>query len=292
MIRAGVGKCMAAPGAAHVRWSRPERARPDGRVISEKRMSMTTTSSSTPAMDVFWDNVKTILYALALAMVLRFTIAQPFRIPSGSMQPTLEVGDYIVVTKWSYGYGRFSFAPLEGLLPHGRLFGSQPQRGDVVVFRPMPEPDRDFIKRVIGMPGDRIQVIDGVLHINGEAVQREYARRTSTFENEHGFVEHIPTYRETLPNGVSYITFDKGPRSELDNTRVYEVPEGHYFMMGDDRDNSADSRVPSVVGFVPYDNLVGPAQFVVVSFDDSTSIFRPWTLFTGFRGERFLKSVD
>lgn len=254
-------------------------------------MSMTTTSgSTTPAMDVFWDNVKTILYALALAMVLRFTIAQPFRIPSGSMQPTLEVGDYIVVTKWSYGYGRFSFAPLEGLLPHGRLFGSQPQRGDVVVFRPPPEQDRDFIKRVIGLPGDRIQVIDGVLTINGEPVQRE-SLGIMNFENEHGEIEPIQTYRETLPNGVSYTTFDRGT-FELDNTRVYEVPEGNYFMMGDDRDNSADSRVPSVVGFVPYDNLVGPAQFVVVSFNNRTSIFQPWTLFTGFRGDRFLKAVN
>src|SRR5215475_10855001 len=138
-------------------------------------MTMSTTGepTSTPAMDVFWENVRTILYALALAMVLRFTIAQPFRIPSGSMQPTLEVGDYIIVTKWSFGYGRYSFAPLEGLLPHGRLFGRAPERGDVVVFRPAPEPDRDFIKRVIGMPGDRIQMIDGRLYINGEAVQRE-----------------------------------------------------------------------------------------------------------------------
>ncbi|QGZ95317.1 signal peptidase I [Terricaulis silvestris] len=256
-------------------------------------MSMSTTSSSSqqPAMDVFWDNVKTILYALALAMVLRFTIAQPFRIPSGSMQPTLEVGDYIVVTKWSYGYGRFSFAPLEGLLPRGRLFGSQPQRGDVVVFRPLPEPDRDFIKRLIGMPGDRIQVINGAVHINGEPITRESLGAVS-FENEAGFVEQIPAWRETLPNGVSYTTFDKNPRGELDNTRVFVVPDGNYFMMGDDRDNSADSRVPSVVGFVPYDNLVGPAQFTVVSFDSSTSIFRPWTLFTGFRGERFLKSVN
>lgn len=253
-------------------------------------MSMTTTSSSTPAMDVFWDNVKTILYALALAMVLRFTIAQPFRIPSGSMQPTLEVGDYIVVTKWSYGYGRFSFAPLEGLLPHGRLFGSQPQRGDVIVFRPQPEPGRDFIKRLIGLPGDRIQVNNGVLYINGEAVERE-SLGVQPFENEHGIVEHIQRYRETLPNGVSYTTFDRGA-TELDSTRVFEVPEGNYFMMGDDRDNSADSRVPSVVGFVPYDNLVGPAQFIVVSFDNTTSIFQPWTLFTGFRGNRFLKSVN
>ncbi|PZO50117.1 MAG: signal peptidase I [Alphaproteobacteria bacterium] len=254
-------------------------------------MSMSSTSSSQPAMDVFWDNVKTILYALALAMVLRFTIAQPFRIPSGSMQPTLEVGDYIVVTKWSYGYGRYSFAPLEGLLPQGRLFGSTPAQGDVVVFRPTPEPDRDFIKRVIGMPGDRVQMIDGALHINGQAVERE-SLGTIDFENEAGFVERIPAYRETLPNGASYVVFDRNPRSELDNTRVFVVPDGHYFMMGDDRDNSADSRVPSVVGYVPYDNLVGPAQFVVASFDSTTSLFRPWTLFTGFRGERFLKSVD
>ncbi len=255
-------------------------------------MSMTTTSgSSTPAMDVFWDNVKTILYALALAMVLRFTIAQPFRIPSGSMQPTLEVGDYIVVTKWSYGYGRYSFAPLEGLLPRGRLFGSQPQRGDVVVFRPPPEPSRDFIKRLIGLPGDRIQMINGVLHINGVAVEREAVGTTMDCPDSVNNPTEATLYRETLPNGVSYVTCDKG-MTELDNTREVTVPEGHYFMMGDDRDNSADSRVASVVGFVPYDNIVGPAQFVVVSFDNTTSIFRPWTLFTGFRGDRFLKPVN
>jgi signal peptidase I len=254
-------------------------------------MATTETSSSGTAMAVFWDNVKTIAYALALAVLLRFAVAQPFRIPSGSMQPTLEVGDYIVVTKWSYGYGRFSFAPLEGLLPHGRLFGSEPQRGDVVVFRPTPEPTRDFIKRVIGLPGDRIQMIDDVLYINGEAVERESLGEVD-FENEDGRIEQIQAYRETLPNGVSYTIFDRTPHGELDNTRVYHVPEGHYFMMGDDRDNSADSRVPAVVGFVPYDNLVGPAQFIVVSFDGATSLVRPWTLFSGFRGNRFLKAVE
>src|SRR5215475_6071778 len=120
-------------------------------------MSMSTTNpSSTPAMSVFWENVRTILYALALALAIRFAIAQPFRIPSGSMQPTLQVGDYIVVTKWSYGYGRYSFAPLDGLLPHGRLFNHAPTRGQVVVFRPPPSPEKDFIKRLIGLPGDRI----------------------------------------------------------------------------------------------------------------------------------------
>lgn len=259
--------------------------------MSEKCMSMSTTSS-TPAsgMDIFWENVRTILYALALAMVLRFSIAQPFRIPSGSMQPTLEVGDYIVVTKWSYGYGRYSFAPLEGLLPHGRLFGAPPERGDVVVFRPVPEPTRDFIKRLIGMPGDRIQVIDGLLHINGQAVERESLGMVE-FENEVGESEYIQGYRETLPNGVSYTVFDRSV-TELDNTREYIVPADNYFMMGDDRDNSADSRVPSVVGYVPADNLVGPAQFTVASFNHTTSLLAPWTLFTGFRADRFLKPVE
>lgn len=252
-------------------------------------MSMTTTTPSSPAMSAFWENVRVILYALALALLLRFTIAQPFRIPSGSMQPTLEIGDYIVVTKWSYGYGRYSFAPLEGLLPPGRLFGSPPERGDVVVFRPTHEPNRDFIKRVIGLPGDRVQMIDGVLHINGEAVQREDLGVVE-FENGDGFVERIPAYRETLPNGVSYTTFDRSPRSELDNTREVTVPEGHYFMMGDDRDFSDDSR--RSVGFVPADNLVGPARFVVASFDHTTNLFMPWTLITGFRAERFLKPVE
>lgn len=174
-------------------------------------------------------------------------------------------------------------------MPHGRLFGHLPERGDVIVFRPEPEPDRDFIKRVIGLPGDRIQVTDGKLYINGEAVQREDLGLTA-FEEADGSVSQIDTVRETLPNGVTYTTFNKFDDGELDNTREFVVPEGHYFMMGDDRDNSADSRT-SVVGYVPYDNLVGPARFIIASFDGTTSIFQPWTLLTGFRGERFLKAV-
>jgi signal peptidase I len=256
-------------------------------------MSMTSASSSTPGSSVFWENVRTVFYALALAMVLRFTIAQPFRIPSGSMQPTLQVGDYILVTKWSYGYGRYSFAPLDALLPHGRLFAHAPRRGDVVVFRPPPDPSRDFIKRVIGLPGDRIQMIDGVLHINGVAVRRELVGPTQLCPDSDDpgsgeFSRPATIYRETLPNGVSYLTCDKG-MTELDNTREYVVPPDNYFMMGDDRDNSDDSR--RFVGFVPSDYLVGPAPLIVVSFDNTTSLFRPWTLFTGFRTDRFLKRV-
>lgn len=252
-------------------------------------MTMTSETRPVTAMDSFWENVRTIIYALALAMLIRFAVAQPFRIPSGSMQPTLEVGDYIVVTKWSYGYSRFSLAPLDRLLPSGRLFGRAPERGDIVVFRPEGE-TRDFVKRLIGMPGDRIQVTDGVLYINGEPVQRE-ALGLRDFEQPDGTIEQIPTVRETLPNGVSYNTFDRYPEWDLDNTREFLVPANHYFMMGDDRDNSQDSRTV-FVGMVPADNLIGPAQFVFASFDGSTSIFRPWTLFTGFRAERFLHSVN
>jgi signal peptidase I len=202
------------------------------------------------------------LGVLAFLMLLsvRFVALQPFRQPSGSMQPTHRVGCYFVVAKWSYGYSRYSFAPFHDLFPRGRWLARAPERGDVVVFRPAPEPDRDFVKRLIGLPGDRIQMIEGVLHINGEGVQRE-ALGLMQIDSD-GMVERIPAFRETLPNGVSYVTLDRTPTSELDNTRVYVVPEGHYFMMGDDRDNSADSRVPSYVGYVPYDNLIGRVAHV------------------------------
>lgn len=246
--------------------------------------------SAPTGLSAIWDNVKTILYALLLAMVIRFAIAQPFRIPSGSMEPTLLVGDYIVVTKWSYGYSKFSLSPLN-FGPPGRLFGNQPKRGDVVVFRPAGIEDKDYVKRLVGLPGDRLQVIDSVLYINGEAVKREKLA-TVDFTDQYG--ETLPTtrYLETLPNGVSYITFDKG-LTPGDNTQVYEVPEGHYMMMGDNRDNSADSRFETNgFGYVPYDHLVGKAQFVFVSFDHTTSLIKPWTLITGFRGDRFVHGVE
>lgn len=249
-----------------------------------------TTDAENPAMNVFWENVRTVLYALALAMVIRFMIAQPYRIPSASMEPTLEEGDYIVVTKWSYGYGPYSFAPLEGLAPPGRMFGTEPERGDIVVFRPTLEPDRDFVKRLIGLPGDRVRVTGGRLEINGVPVERESLGLTP-FQRPDGQMVERPGWRETLPNGVTYTTFDDDPAGPLDNTRIFVVPEGHYFLMGDNRDNSEDSRTYAV-GMVPYENLVGPAQAVIVSFDKTTNIFQPWTLFTGFRTERFLRPLE
>jgi signal peptidase I len=237
-----------------------------------------------------WETVKTILYALALAMCIRFVFVQPFRIPSGSMQPTLLVGDYMVVSKWSYGYSRFSIEPLNFGWPSGRIFGHEPQRGDVVVFRPVPQEDKDLVKRLIGMPGDTIQVTDGHLIINGTPVQRA-SEGTAHFKEQTGEYDDIPVWRETLPNGKSYITFDRDPDGRLDNTDIYTVPEGNYFFMGDDRDNSADSRTPEV-SYVPFENLVGKVQFVFVSFDPSTQLFKPWTLITGIRGDRFVHHVN
>lgn len=266
-------------------------------------MVTTRTSAKQSAKGEFIETIKTIVYALALAMVIRFAFVQPFRIPSGSMQPNLLVGDYIVVTKWSYGYSRFSIAPLEGLAPGGRLFASQPERGDTAVFRPATQPTMDFVKRVIGLPGDRIQMRGGVLHINGEPVVRTFVGERE-FRDGANRVSTVRVFEETLPGGRTYTVFERGSQAEgdcfdqfgasycaYDDTPEYVVPAGHYFMMGDDRDNSEDSR-SGQVGYVPFDNLVGRAEFVFVSFDYETSLFRPWTLLTELRGDRFFKGIE
>jgi signal peptidase I len=262
---------------------------------------------------VVWENVRTIVYALILAFGIRFWIAQPFRIPSSSMEPTLLVGDYIVVTKWSYGYGRFSFAPLDRFLPAGRIFFTPPHRGDLVVFRPPGQPNRDYVKRLIGMPGDTIRVQAGVLSIrpagSADFIQVERRPRMDLVTPMANFGLAAQAFEETLPDGPTYITYDYGPGADLDDGE-WEVPAGHYFMMGDNRDNSEDSRAPcgrasprlgdlapgpctrpAPVGFVPEDHLVGPAQFVFVSFDETTQL-APWTWITGIRGDRFLRPVE
>jgi len=198
---------------------------------------------------------------LLLALVgSRFVGFQLFRMPSGSMQPTLHVGDYIAASKWAYGFSRYSVAPFEGLAPHGRVLTRLPVRGDIVVFRPSPEPDRDFVKRIVGLPGDHVRMMSGALYINGEPVRRQSMGEVA-FQNEYGGVDNVQEFRETLSNGVSYDTFDRG-ETELDNTREFVVPTDSYFVLGDDRDNSADSRVASVVGFVPLENLVGRVDHI------------------------------
>jgi signal peptidase I len=217
-----------------------------------------------------------VLVPLAIAVLLsplliRTFLFQPFNIPAGSMKPTLLVGDYIFVSKYSYGYNRYSF-PLSPPLAliSGRVFASEPERGDVVVFRLPKDPSTDYVKRVIGLPGDRIQMINGLLHINGTPVKREQIE--DFVETDDGREVHIKQWRETLPNGVSHPTLDMVDNGFYDNTKEYRVPAGHYFMMGDNRDNSSDSRVESAVGYVPAENLIGQVQIMFWSVDEKRHI--------------------
>ncbi|WP_018697681.1 signal peptidase I [Amorphus coralli] len=221
-----------------------------------------------------FETVKVVVQALLIALVIRTFLFQPFNIPSGSMMDTLLIGDYLFVNKYSYGYSRYSF-PF-GIVPlSGRVMESEPERGDVAVFKLPADNSTDFIKRVIGLPGDKIQMIDGVLHINGEAIAKE---RIDDFvdTDPSGNEIRIPRFVETLPNGVSYQVLDADPDGFWDNTRVYEVPAGHYFMMGDNRDNSSDSRVLSYVGYVPFENFVGRASIIFFSIKDEAPVWQIW----------------
>jgi signal peptidase I len=201
---------------------------------------------------------------LLTPLIVKSFFFQPFEILSGAMEPTLLVGDYLFASKYAYGYSHYSL-PFSPRLFYGRVLASEPQRGDVVVFRLPKDDSADYIMRVIGLPGDRIQMIEGVLHINEVPVERE--RIYDLIDTEDGRrTTVVKRWRETLPNGVSYTTWDLYD-SFLDNTPVYTVPPGNYFMMGDNRDNSQDSRVLSQVGYVPFENIVGRAAILFFSID-------------------------
>lgn len=231
-----------------------------------------------------WDTIKTLVYAVLIAMVFRTVLIEPFSIPSGSMKPTLLEGDYLFVTKYSYGYSRFSM-PFSPSLWHGRIFYSPPQRGDVVVFRQPTNDKTDFIKRIVGLPGDRIQVINGVLNINGEALKRVQGPARID-----GMVRH-DEYVETLLGGKRHLIWERSDNEPSDNTRVYIVPPDHFFAMGDNRDNSQDSRFPDV-GPVPAENLIGRAEFVFFSHDSSASWWQVWKWPGAIRWGRIFKSID
>jgi signal peptidase I len=241
-------------------------------------MSETATSEPKSAANETVEIIKTVFWALVIALFLRVLLFQPFTIPSASMEPNLYEGDYVVVTKFSYGYSRYSI-PFGPPLFKGRIFEKPPQQGDIAVFKTPRDNHTDLIKRVIGLPGDRIQMKDGLLYINDKQVPRVPAGSVKEDVGE-GYIRDVARFRETLPNGRSYLTDDFGPDGQLDNTDVYTVPPGNYFMMGDNRDNSADSRVPPEaggVGYLPAENLVGRAQIVLVSWNKGASLFKPWT---------------
>ena len=237
--------------------------------------------------------IKTVIFALLIAFVLRVLLFQPFTIPSASMEPTLYEGDYIVVSKWAYGYSKYSSGlPINLPLGEGRIFGSAPERGDIVVFK-LPRDDKtDYIKRVIGLPGDRIQMIANKLHINGQPVEDAVVGQSEVADMFGP--RAVVRSRETLPGGKSFITQDFGPGGDLDDTLVYEVPTGHYFMMGDNRDNSIDSRVAesSGVGLVPAQNLVGRAEIIMFSWEPGASLINPISWFSNIRPSRFFQMLD
>jgi signal peptidase I len=262
------------------------------------------------AFSEFWEIVKTLLWAAVIAIVIRTFAYEPFNIPSGSMVPTLLEGDYLFVSKMAYGYSKFSFPG--GLVPvEGRIWEGAPTRGEVVVFRPPGQPETDFIKRVIGLPGDRVQVREGRLYINDVLVERQ--RIEDYVDPDFPGNDPSAQYLETLPSGVTHrIIESQEDGGGFDNTPVYVVPADHYFMMGDNRDGSNDSRAYNsvdqqcstgtiddsnkkclgAVGFVPKENLIGPAKILFWSYGESFRVYNPITWVTALRFDRLLNVIE
>ena len=252
---------------------------------------------------------KTIFYALLIAFLLRVVLFQPFTIPSESMEPTLLKGDYIIVSKFAYGWSRHSI-PFSPPIGHGRFLGRQPRRGDIIVFKLPRNTSQDYIKRLIGLPGDRIQVIHGQVSINGAPMARTPAP-PGMEQTSYGGTFPVARFKNVLATGKSFVTNSYGPDGMADNTGVYVVPKNCYFMMGDNRDNSADSRFDPGdvdaseascpwnhdldrfvsqdlgVGFVPFEDLEGRADIILFSWNPGVSLFKPWTWVTDARWDRF-----
>lgn len=241
---------------------------------------------------VIGEFISTVLWAIGIALVLRTFLFQPFTIPSNSMQPELTKGDYIITSKYSLGYGRHAAEPLPFPIKRGRLFERKPDRGDIIVFRP-DGMDKNLIKRLVGLPGDQLQMISGVLHLNGERVGIESYGSEKRLD-KYGNLQDTDVQRETLPDTETISIYDAMKNSPSDNTSVFTVPAGHYFFMGDNRDNSLDSRYSVArggAGYVPAEALMGKAEFVFLSVEDDFVLFKPWT-WGKLRGGRFFKGIN
>jgi signal peptidase I len=238
----------------------------------------------------FGETLRTIVYAGLIAVLIRTVAYEPFNIPSASMVPTLLVGDYLFVSKFSYGYSHHSL-PFSLPLFEGRILQRPPERGDVAVFKLPRDNKTDYIKRIVGLPGDRMQVIGGVLNINGEPVKKQ---RLDDFVDidRLGNGTRMTRYRETLPNGKSYVVVEMTDAGPLDNTPVYVVPPDHYFGMGDNRDNSLDSRVLTQVGYIPAENLVGRAEIIFFSSDGSANLWEVWKWPSAIRFSRLFHVIE
>ncbi len=236
-----------------------------------------------------FENIQTLLFALLIAILIRSLIIQPFYIPSSSMEPTLLVGDRIFVTKYSYGYSKHSF-PFSPNISNKRFFSKKPKQGDLVVFKTPADNRTDYIKRLIGLPGDEIQFKNGDLYLNGKAIIREKSKISEPIRCGN-FILETNTFIETLPNGVKYLAaYNKS--GTLQNTQKYKVPKDHYFLMGDNRDCSKDSRFLNEVGFVKKLNLVGEAKIIFFSNDTKKgSLLKIWSLHNPFRIKRTFKKL-
>ena len=275
------------------------------RLIMNEKIDSPDSNINSNTVDTNNDGPSTLLmlvYALLLALVLRTFAYEPFNIPSASMVPNLLIGDFLFVSKYSYGYG--SRGTFLGLIPFkGRIGGDSPQRGDIVVFKLPTDPKTDYIKRLVGLPGDTIQLKEGLLHINGQPVDvtqvegieqvlhfNDSDLRQNILDKKTGKIANSNYFIEQLPENISYIIRKEDKRIPLDNTPAFIIPEGHYFFMGDNRDQSADSRT-KLVGFVPEEHLVGKAKFIFFSLRDDTRFWEFWKWPSDVRWSRLFKSI-